>query len=208
MLITREFEVFPIIAILRGVDPQEVEAIGQVLYDNGVRCIEVPLNSPSPFESVAILAKSLPKDCLIGAGTVLTADDVTKVRAAGGRLIVTPNLNVDVVRTALDFGLEIAPGIATPTEAFAAVSCGARNLKLFPASTLGPDHLKAMLAVLPKDIKVLAVGGIGSEDFEEWQNAGAAGFGIGSELYTAGDSAENVLGKITGMRSAMGLLAD
>ena len=134
----------------------------------------------------------MPDDCLIGAGTVLSAKDVIDVKAAGGKLIVTPNTVDAVIRTAVGEGMVIMPGVATPTEAFRAVDLGASLLKLFPASTFGPTHLRALKSVLPGQIRMLAVGGVGPANFAEWVNAGAVGFGIGSELYKAGDSAEVV----------------
>ena len=185
-------EAMPVVAILRGIRPEEVVAIGQVIYEQGIRCIEVPLNSPSPLDSIGALSASMPDDCLIGAGTVLSAKDVIDVKAAGGKLIVTPNTVDAVIRTAVGEGMVIMPGVATPTEAFRAVDLGASLLKLFPASTFGPTHLRALKSVLPGQIRMLAVGGVGPADFAEWVNAGAVGFGIGSELYKAGDSAEVV----------------
>ena len=185
-------EAMPVIAILRGVTPEEVSDIGSVLYDNGVRCVEVPLNSPSPLDSIRALADTLPTDCLIGAGTVLSADNVKQVKAAGGSLIVTPNTFDGVIRAALEEDMQVIPGVATPTDAFHALRLGASFLKLFPASTYGPDHLRALLAVLPREVRVVVVGGVGPADFGAWCAAGAAGFGIGSELYRAGDSVDEV----------------
>lgn len=193
----------PIVAILRGIESGEAEEIGGVLYASGVRCIEVPLNSPKPFASIRILADSLPDDCLVGAGTVLSAENVRKVRDAGGKLIVTPNVFEDVIRTALEQELDVAPGFASPTEAFHAIRLGVKTLKLFPASTYGSNHLRALLAVLPIDVRVLVVGGIGAKDFVEWRDAGAMGFGIGSELYTAGDTWVDVENKLVTMRAVL-----
>lgn len=203
-MIKDALDAMPIVAILRGITPEEACDIGRVLYDSGMRCIEVPLNSPSPFDSIRILADELPADCLVGAGTVLSAEDVRKVKDAGGRLIVTPNTFEDVIRMALDLNLDIAPGFATPSEAFDAIRLGVKFLKLFPASTYGSGHLRALLAVLPKDVRVLAVGGIGVKDFVEWREAGVAGFGIGSEFYRAGDSADEVKAKVVATRAAIG----
>ena len=196
-------EAMPIVAILRGVKPDEVQAVGEVLYESGVRCIEVPLNSPSPLKSIAALAKSMPDDCLVGAGTVLKPEAVRDVADAGGKLIVTPNTSQAVIREAIAKDMVVAPGVATPTEAFEAVDAGARWLKLFPASTYGPGHVKAMLAVLPAEVRFLAVGGIGPDDFATWQAAGVKGFGIGSELYRAGDNLDTVRRKIEAITAAI-----
>ena len=187
-MISEALEALPLVAILRGINPGEAAAIGDVLYEHGVRCVEVPLNSPSPFDSIRELARSLPDDCLVGAGTVICAADVDRVEDAGGKLIVTPNTSEDVINASLAADMHIVPGFATATEAFRALHFGATYLKLFPANTYGPDHLRALLAVLPKEARILAVGGIGPRDFVEWREAGAVGFGIGSELYRAGDS--------------------
>ncbi len=188
-MIAEILKTMPLVAILRGVKPDEVEGIGEVLLNNGILCMEVPLNSPSPFESISILKQKMPSNCLIGAGTVVTPEDVIRVKDAGGDLIVTPNTSAAVIETAVKAGMTVTPGVATPSDAFTAVQAGAEYLKLFPASTFGTGHLKAMRAVLPVTTKVLAVGGIGAHNMREWTEAGAAGFGIASELYKAGDSA-------------------
>lgn len=182
----------PLVAILRGVPPDESVAVGQAIYEAGIRCIEVPLNSPDPFDSIARLAGELPADCLVGAGTVTVAAQVRKVRSAGGKLIVTPNTSVPVILAGLDAAMAVVPGVATPTEAFTAVQAGATFLKLFPASTFGENHLRALRAVLPGEIRVLAVGGIGPDAFATWRAAGASAFGMASELYRGGDTAEAV----------------
>lgn len=171
-----------IVAILRGVTPERVVEIGTVLYDAGIRAIEVPLNSPSPFASIAKLAASR-SDWTIGAGTVLNPDDVRRTHEAGGRLVVAPNCNADVIHAALELALAVMPGIATATEAFHAIQAGASQLKLFPAVTYGPRHLEALRAVLPRSVDVFPVGGIGGQDIPRWLTAGAAGFGFGSELF-------------------------
>jgi 2-dehydro-3-deoxyphosphogalactonate aldolase len=171
------------VAILRGVTPETVVAIADVLYDAGIRKIEVPLNSPEPFASIARLAASRRTGWLMGAGTVLNVDDVRRTHAAGGRLIVSPNCNTDVIRGALQLGMEVMPGIATATEAFSAIDAGAKQIKLFPAVTYGPRHLEALRAVLPTDVGVFPVGGVGAQDIAGWLSAGAAGFGFGSELF-------------------------
>ena len=182
----------PLIAILRGVEPGEVEAIGDALLDAGFTIIEVPLNSPDPFDSIARLAKRLGDRAVIGAGTVLRVDDVARVEAAGGTLVISPNANVQVIAEAARRGLVALPGIATPTEAFAALEAGAAALKLFPAEATSPSVLKAMRAVLPKDTRVLPVGGIDPAALGRWMHAGAAGFGLGSALYSPGLAASDV----------------
>ena len=176
------FDDTSLVAILRGVTPARVVEIGDVLYDAGIRAIEVPLNSPDPMTSIAKLSARR-SDWTIGAGTVLDADDVRRTHEAGGRLIVSPNCNPEVIRAALQLGMRALPGIATATEAFAAVGAGARQLKLFPAVTYGPAHLAALRAVLPRDVEVYPVGGVGAQDIARWLAAGAAGFGFGSELF-------------------------
>jgi 2-dehydro-3-deoxyphosphogalactonate aldolase len=173
----------PIVAILRGVLPDQVVGIGNVLYDAGIRMIEVPLNSQDPFASIAALAACRRSDWIIGAGTVLNIDQVRRTQDAGGRLIVAPNCDADVIRCAVQLGLQVMPGFATATEAFHAIRAGAKQLKLFPAITYGPRHLQALRAVLPRDVHVFPVGGIGAQDMAGWLAAGAAGFGLGSELY-------------------------
>ncbi|MGB5512599.1 MAG: 2-dehydro-3-deoxy-6-phosphogalactonate aldolase [Woeseiaceae bacterium] len=195
-MIADALKAMPLVAILRGIKPVEVAPIAGVLYEHGLRCIEVPLNSPSPFDSIRELARSLPDDCVVGAGTVINADDVVRVQDAGGKLIVMPNTSEDVIKASLAADMQIAPGFATATEAFRAVQLGATYLKLFPASTYGSGHLRALLAVLPKETRILAVGGIGPQEFAEWREAGVVGFGIGSELYHAGDSVADVREKV------------
>jgi 2-dehydro-3-deoxyphosphogalactonate aldolase len=173
----------PLVAILRGVTPQRVPGVAAALFEAGFRAIEVPLNSPEPLKSIEILARSYGDRCLTGAGTVLSEDQVDRVAGAGGRLLVTPNTNPGVIARGVKQGLTVMPGFYTPSEAFAAAAAGAPYLKLFPASTGGVAHLKAMLAVLPKAIPVYAVGGVGAGNMKEWRRAGAAGFGLGSELF-------------------------
>ncbi len=202
-MMNEAIQALPLVAILRGIRPREVEAIARLLYTHGVRCIEVPLNSPDPFESIAILADKMPHDCLIGAGTVIKANDVASVKKVGGRLIVTPNTCDDVIRTALQEGMTIVPGVATPTDALRAWALGARCLKLFPASTYGPSHLKAMKAVLPTECSVLAVGGVSTKDFPEWIAAGAIGFGMASELFRPGDQPNDVRKKLQRILNAL-----
>ena len=172
-----------LVAILRGIEPARAVATAGVLVAAGIRIIEVPLNSPDPFASIAALAASHGSECLIGAGTVLDPDAVRRTHAAGGQLIVAPNSDPEVIRCALQMGMQVMPGIATATEVFTAVRSGATQLKLFPASTYGPRHLQALRAVLPPGVRVFPVGGVGATDIPAWLAAGAAGFGFGSELF-------------------------
>jgi 2-dehydro-3-deoxyphosphogalactonate aldolase len=176
----------PLVAILRGIAPDEAEPIGEALLRAGFALIEVRLNSPQPCDSIRRLAAAFGGDVVIGAGTVLTPQQVTEVHAAGGRLIVMPHADVEVIRAAKAAGLWCVPGIATPTEAFAALGAGADALKLFPAELLNPAVLKAMRAVLPRDARVLPVGGITPERMKAFVAAGAFGFGLGSALYMPG----------------------
>jgi 2-dehydro-3-deoxyphosphogalactonate aldolase len=185
----------PLIAILRGVRPDEVLDHAHALIGAGLRAIEVPLNSPDALVSVARLAGAVGDDCLCGAGTVLTASQVEEVAAAGGRLIVSPNTAPPVIARAIELGLTPIPGFATATEAFAAIDAGARHLKLFPARTYGPDHLRQLRAVLPAVVVVLAVGGVGPADLTTWRAAGAGGFGLGSELYRPGQTPADTAAK-------------
>ena len=171
-----------LVAILRGLEPARALDTGRVIHAAGIRVIEVPLNSPDPFKSIEALA-ARHTDCLIGAGTVLDRQAVTQTHAAGGRLIVSPNCDPDVIRSALDLGMEVLPGIATPTEAFAAIKAGATRLKIFPAASCGPRFLQAIRAVLPKGIRMYPVGGVAAADIPAWLAAGADGFGFGSELF-------------------------
>ncbi|MBD8618631.1 2-dehydro-3-deoxy-6-phosphogalactonate aldolase [Sphingomonas sp. CFBP 13728] len=193
----------PLIAILRGVKPNEVEAIGEALVEAGFTILEVPMNSPDPLDSIARLARRLEGRAVVGAGTVLRVEDVEAVGAAGGTLIIAPNANVRVIAAAAERGYVALPGIATPTEAFAALDAGAAALKLFPAEAASPAVLKAMRAVLPKDTRVLPVGGITPERMAEWRTAGAAGFGLGSALYASGMTADDVGARARGFIAAL-----
>jgi 2-dehydro-3-deoxyphosphogalactonate aldolase len=182
----------PLVAVLRGIAPPEVDAVAAALTDNGFRILEVPLNSPDPFESIGKLARSYGERCLTGAGTVLDVTDVQRVAHAGGRLIVMPHADVAIVREAKRLGLVCLPGVATPTEAFAALAAGADGLKMFPAEQLSPAVLKAWRAVLPKDALVFPVGGIRPDNMAPFWAAGASGFGTGSNLYQPGAAADAV----------------
>ena len=184
-------QALPLVAILRGLTPAEAPAIGDALLNGGFGLLEVPLNSPQPLDSIALLAHAHP-GALVGAGTVLSAAQVRDVFAAGGELIVSPNFNTEVVHEAVRLGLVCLPGIATPTEAFAALAAGAHGLKLFPAEAASPAVLKALLAVLPAGTLVLPVGGITPQNMAPWRAAGAHGFGIGSALYKPGKRAAAV----------------
>jgi len=176
----------PIIAILRGLRPAEAEEIGRLLIDIGIDRIEVPLNSPDPLESIGTLVQAFGDRALIGAGTVLTTQQVEAVANVGGQLIVSPNADTDVIHRTRELGLQSWPGIFTPTEAFSALKAGATGLKLFPGSLAGPAGLSALRAVLPEGTQVFAVGGAGRENFAQWIEASADGFGIGSALYKPG----------------------
>jgi 2-dehydro-3-deoxyphosphogalactonate aldolase len=181
----------PLIAILRGVKPDEVEAIGDELVAAGFTLIEVPMNSPDPLDSVSRLAKRFAGRAIIGAGTVLRVEQVQAVADAGGTMIISPNANLDVIRASAAAGLVSLPGILTPSEAFAALDAGATALKLFPAEAASPTVLKAMRAVLT-EARILPVGGVSPDTMAPWQAAGAPGFGLGSALYKVGMSAEEV----------------
>ncbi len=193
----------PIIAILRGLTPSEAIPIGAALIEAGIDRIEVPLNSPDPLESIRLMATSFAGQATIGAGTVLTVEDVNRVADAGGRMIVSPNMNPEVIRESRRLGLESYPGVFTATECFAAIAAGATGLKLFPADQTGPGLLKALRAVLPADVPVYAVGGVGPSNFADWFAAGAQGFGIGTSLYRPGDSADLVGGRAREMVAAL-----
>ena len=181
----------PIVAIIRGVKPEEVVDVGRSLIDAGINIIEVPLNSPSPFESINRLSEAFP-NCITGAGTVLNAMDVQKVKDAGGSIIVSPNTDVSVIEQSISLGMIPMPGFQTATEALTAIKAGATYLKLFPANSMAMGHIMAIKAVLPQSCKVLAVGGAGAKNMQQWLEAGADGFGIGSELYKPGLTAGEV----------------
>lgn len=178
----------PVVAIVRGVRPEEILDHAEALYEAGVRGVEVPLNSPEPIDSIQRLCKAFGDRMAIGAGTVLTAERVEEVAKAGGRIIVSPNTSCEVIRRAVALRLDPAPGFATATEMFMAIEAGARHLKLFPAVTYGPSHVKQLKAVLPAHAVIWAVGGVGPDSMAEWWAAGARAFGLGGELYRAGQS--------------------
>lgn len=194
-LLHRHLDECPLIAIVRGVTPGEAEAIGEAIFEGGIRIIEVPLNSPDPLKSIELLAKRFGDQALVGAGTVLDPSDVGRVWDAGGRIIVSPNTNTDVIAATAAIDLVSSPGYFTPSEAFAAIRAGATTLKLFPAEAATPAVLKAQLAVLPKDVPIMAVGGIKPDNMRPWLDAGAAGFGLGGGLYRPGQSPAATLEK-------------
>ena len=185
----------PLVAIIRGVTPDEAEAIADAIFEGGIRIIEVPLNSPDPLRSIERIAARCGDRTLVGAGTVLRSEQVAEVKSAGGRIIVSPDTNCDVISAAARAGLVSCPGHFTPSEAFAAIRAGAHGLKLFPAEGATPAVLKGQLAVIPKEVPVLAVGGISPDNMQPWLDAGAAGFGLGSGLYKPGQSAAETLAK-------------
>ena len=182
----------PLIAILRGLTPDEALPIGEALIDAGITKIEVPLNSPNPYDSITVLLNTFGGDALIGAGTVLSRNEVMKLSDLGASLVVSPNLDRSVVPTAVKAGMECWPGVLTPTEAFDALSLGATGLKIFPAFLMGTAGLSALRAVLPYEAQVYAVGGVGPKDFSDWLHAGANGFGIGSALYKPGRTMQDL----------------
>ena len=182
----------PLIAILRGIQPFEAVSIAGVILEAGIDKIEVPLNSPSPFDSIRAIAKKYGNQALIGAGTVLTVAQVKQVRAAGGQLVVSPNCDPNVIRATIAEGMQSWPGVFTPSEALTALKAGATGLKLFPGDMAGPNGLKAMRAILPIGTKVYAVGGSAPDNFSKWVEASANGFGLGTAIYKPGDTAEIV----------------
>jgi 2-dehydro-3-deoxyphosphogalactonate aldolase len=194
----------PLVAILRGVKPEEVEAIGDALMAEGIAIIEVPLNSPEPIESIRRLAARFGDRALVGAGTVLDPTDCARIAEAGGRLVVTPHADPEVVRAAKAAGMFAVPGFFTPAEAFALLKAGADGLKLFPAEAASPAVVKALLAVLPKGTAMLPVGGIEAGNMAAWRAAGAAGFGIGSAIYRPGDDAGTVAAKARALVAGIG----
>jgi 2-dehydro-3-deoxyphosphogalactonate aldolase len=185
----------PLVAILRGLDPLDAPAVGRVLFDAGWRMLEVPLNRPGALDAIRILVDMAPPDAIVGGGTMLSVDHVDAVTAAGGRLFVAPNCNPAVIAHARAAGMLCAPGVATPTEAFAALDAGAHALKLFPAESIGPAGLKAMKSVLPPDTPLWPVGGVTPEQIPAWRAAGATGAGIGGQLFAPGVTPGELAGR-------------
>ena len=181
-----QFSKCSIIAILRGLASSEAEWVGDTLYESGIRIIEVPLNSPLPYKSIELMKRRLPDDAILGAGTVTSVEQVEAVANAGGELIVSPNTDTDVIETSVARGLISAPGCLTPSEAFTAIKSGAHALKIFPASVIGPSGIKAIGATLPAGITVIAVGGVGPDNMNEYKAVGVDGFGLGSSLFIPG----------------------
>ena len=182
----------PLIAILRGIQPSEAVSIADVILEAGIDKIEVPLNSPNPFDSIRAIAIKYGNQALIGAGTVLTVAQVKQVRAAGEQLVLSPNCDPNVIRATIAEGMQSWPGVFTPSEALTALKAGATGLKLFPGNMAGPNGLKAMRAILPIGTKVYAVGGTTPENFSKWVEASANGFGLGTAIYKPGDTVETV----------------
>jgi 2-dehydro-3-deoxyphosphogalactonate aldolase len=194
-LLRRHLDQCPLIAIIRGVTPDEAEDIGQAIFDSGVGIIEVPVNSPDPLRSIERLARWFGDQALVGGGTVLTVEDVHHVQNAGGRLIVSPSTNMGVIAATAAAELVSSPGYFTPSEAFEALEAGATALKLFPAEAATPAVLKAQLAVIPKRVPITVVGGVKPDNMQPWLDAGATGFGLGGGLYKAGQSVEETIEK-------------
>lgn len=199
---------YPVVAILRGLKPEETPATIEALLEAGLRAIEIPLNSPEPFKSIRIAADMAPSDALIGAGTVLTSEDVDRLEQAGGRLFVSPNVDVPVLSHAVSKGMVTLPGVFTPTEALAAARAGATGLKFFPASALGVSGINAIRAVLPADLMIAAVGGVSDENFADYAKGGIRAFGLGSSLYKpgmrAGDVAQRARATVAAYDEAFG----
>lgn len=194
----------PLVAIIRGVTPADVESIGEAIFEAGIRIIEVPLNSPEPLDSIERLSAKFGDRALIGGGTVLRWSEVHEIKTAGGRLIVSPNTNVEVIAETVKSRLVSCPGYFTPSEAFAALAAGATGLKFFPAESASPAVLKAQRAVLPRDLPVIVVGGVQPDVMQPWVDAGATGFGLGSGLYKPGQSAEETAQRARAYLAALG----
>jgi 2-dehydro-3-deoxyphosphogalactonate aldolase len=203
-LLHRYLDECPLVAIVRGITPDDAEAAGEAVLESGIKIIEVPLNSPDPLRSIELLATRLGDSVLIGAGTVLDVEQVRQVKDAGGRIIVSPNTDIDVIASTAEAGLISSPGYFTPSEAFAAIRAGATALKLFPAEGANPSVLKAHLAVLPNDIPLLIVGGMRPDNMRPWIAAGATGFGLGSGLYKPGQSKAETLDKARAYVAGLG----
>jgi 2-dehydro-3-deoxyphosphogalactonate aldolase len=206
--IDEALEAMPLVAILRGVGPAEAVEIAQRLVDEGITIVEVPLNSPEPYRSIEAIAEAIGERALVGAGTVLTPNQVTRVKAAGGRLIVMPHSDPSVIRAGVAEGLPVVPGVMTPTEAFAALAHGASALKLFPGELIGPKIVKALMAVLPEGTKVIPTGGVDASNLADYWEAGVSGVGVGGALYKPGKIPEQVKADaralVTAIRKVLG----
>jgi 2-dehydro-3-deoxyphosphogalactonate aldolase len=194
---------YPCIAILRGLTPKKVNVVGHMLYKQGCRVAEVPLNKADAFVCIEKLMQTMPEDCLIGAGTVTNIGQVKKLSKLGVKLIITPNLDKAIIKCAIESGMTVVPGIATATEAFDAYNLGAKYLKLFPAVSYGVSHLKALLAVLPADVNIIPVGGVNGVNLTEWLNAGAIAVGLGNDLYQSGDEINQIEEKLAIINNAI-----
>jgi 2-dehydro-3-deoxyphosphogalactonate aldolase len=194
-----------LIGILRGLTNADAVRVGQCLYSAGFRALEVPLNSPDPLRTISTLRASLPADCIVGAGTVITVDQVRRCHGAGAQIIVSPNTDIAVVAETVRLGMSSFPGTATPSEAFAAVAAGAGSVKVFPAEQVGIAGLKAWSAVIPKEIGLIPVGGVDASNIGTWLDAGATGFGIGSALFTPGIALDDLFQRAVGMTAALDL---
>ncbi len=195
-MLVKYLQTNPIIAILRGLQPSQAERVGNLLYESGIRVMEVPLNRGNAFESIEILQSTMPEDVLVGAGTVIHKSQLEQLKNMSVPLIISPNLDVEIVNKTLRSDLISMPGVATVSEAFLAYNVGARWLKLFPAASYGENHLKAMLSILPEDVNFVAVGGVDSTNIQSWLNAGANGVGIGNSLFSENDSFEQTKAKV------------
>lgn len=193
----------PVISILRGIRPEEAELIGSALVEAGIRIAEVPLNSPEPLKSISILARNFGEQMLVGAGTVVSPEQVAQVASAGGKVVVTPHADVRIVSATKDAGLIAIPGALSPTEVFTMHGAGADAVKLFPAEALGPETLKAYLAILPEHAKIIAVGGIDNRNALSWMNAGASGVGVGTAIFRPGDASSDVRQKARCLLSSL-----
>lgn len=203
-LFQRYFSICPLVSVIRGVTPDEVEAVGDALFEAGIRIIEVPLNSPEPLKSIEKLAKRIGDRALVGAGTVLRTAEVADVQAAGGMIVVSPNTNTEIIAATAAAGMVSCPGFFTPSEGFAALDAGAHALKLFPAEAANPAYLKAQRAVLPKDVPILVVGSVKPDVLGPWREAGANGFGLGSGVFKPGKTPEQVLESARAYVAALG----
>lgn len=203
-----QLNTMPLIAILRGISPSDIKDVTDVLYHAGLRIMEVPLNSPDPYQSIEQLNNSYGDRCLCGAGTVLTVAQVEQVYNAGGKLIVSPNTDSAVIQRTVELGMISVPGFHSATEAFAAIDAGAHALKLFPAQAIGTEYLQSLTAVLPSHIPIIATGGIGAHNLHHWRSAGAQGFGIGSDLYQPDIAVETLAERAATLVAACQLLIE